>query len=307
MKFLAILATATILLSQNTFTKNGMPFLRLGHHAVSVAQGNTGVAGGVEVGSIFVNAATGSTVSRDLFSASSHMLSLDRTMFNIMYTRAVSPRAFFSLAWIHASVDNLHEFSYTGEKGAEIDYGDNAFLGAIGFRVNPKFSFSLTAKYISQSIGFSETYEATAVAVDLGAFYQMRDDVHIGIAFRDLAKEIETNSEALYETIHKESLPSTFAVGVRFPSLFKSYIKNNFALSVDYIAEESVDSELRFGASYEVYANQFLRLGLENGEFRAGLGIGTHLFERKTSLNYSFSSSSIGAGNSHSFSWVMEI
>lgn len=305
-----ILALSTTFFSQS-FTKNGLPFIRMGQAASNLALGNTGLAATPSAAGFYYNTATLGSAKEKMFSANLQFLSQDRSIYSLAYTHVTTKKAFFTIAWIHASVDELYQFSSTAVKGEAIDYSDNAIFVGAGVNVTPKLTVALTAKYVVQTIGHSGLngdYSANTVGVDLSAYYKLSSMLQLGVSFRDLGRSLETNSETFTELVHEEELPKTAAYGFR-TSILSFFLKDKQQLQflMDYIAIEEQDARMHLGLEYQVYPAQFLRFGLEDGEFRAGIGLELKIAKYKLGLDYAYLDSTIEAGSSHVISWVLKL
>lgn len=303
--FLSIFLSA---LAQD-FTKSAFPLLRMGHSAYSLAMGNASVAAKPNSASYFSNPATLADKQNDFFSMNVQILSLDRRVYSFSYNRSRRKRTFFSIAWIHAKVNDLYNFSREAEKGSEIDYGDNLFLAAAGVRFSDHFAASLSVKYLSQSISNTslKDYSATVVAIDLSALYKLNTDLEFAFSIRDLARGISTNSEAIFEAEHRESLAKSVIIGFKSKQFSDILSFAKIQLLVDYRFLEDYKNTLHLGLETRFSDSFSLRFGLDDMELRAGFGLAFLIAKQKITMDYAFLPSSIDAGSSHVLSWMISL
>jgi len=276
-------------------------YLRTGLGARSVALGNAGLADEGNGYSFYYNPATTAFIAAKTFSLSYRFMSLDRQFNFIGYSMPVPPAAGFSIGWINAGVGKIQGTNDLGEFDGKIDHSINGAYFNFARSFGKTFAVGLSIKYLWESLDFgNDKYRSTGVGFDLGALYHINSAWTFAAAVRDLGSKLKANTEKLFEyggtTIDR--FPVLYLAGLRYQTPLKW-------LRILYDFEKSNQQELHHHLGAEaIYRNRVaLRLGLNNANFTAGVGMRFKLYRYFSRLDYAFVPSVVDEGSSHIFSW----
>ena len=82
---------------------------------------------------------------------------------------------------------------------------------------------------------------------------------------------------------------------------------NDFKQSIDLKVLEDKTISIHTGIEYNGFENGSLRAGFDKNHINAGLGLNFMLGNKRIVLDYAFVSSFYSEGESHIFSWSMEL
>jgi hypothetical protein len=232
--------------------------MRMGFDARGMAMGNamTAVISG-DVQSYYNPAvlpfATGPTVV-----ATYGVLSLDRTLNFLSYTKNIKPNAGFSLSVINAGVGNIDGRNRDGVHTETYSTSENAFMFSFGLKPVPNLAIGVTAKILYYSL--FEGVKSTTAAVDAGAIYMLSQDFTLGCALQDITGKYKWDTSQLYGQLGSSSsdyFPLRKRIGL-------SWIPNDYPiiLSGEF---ESIGSALfvRAGSEVKVYDGVHIRGGID--------------------------------------------
>jgi len=155
-------------------------------------------------------------------------------------------------------------------------------------RWSPKVHIGANLKLIRQAI-YTET--AAGVGLDLGLLYQVRPNLRLGLAMRNLGRMNELEQEATV-------LPRTIRLGLAYTGLSGLLLN----LEAQYLTDGS--TTLHLGGEYAIHRHLSLRGGYQNADTRnlaMGLGIQTGIW----SIDYAFIPFKSGLGEAHRLSIVL--
>jgi len=227
------------------------------------------------------------------FSASYHLLSLDRHLNNIIFTHPVNvyrknnnentnsePVSTVGLTagWLNASVGGIDARDNDGFQIGKISTYENMIYGSFGIKFMPNFSVGATAKYF-----FSKLYtDATAsgLGVDLGLLYQPIADISIGLVLQDIGSKYSWNTTKLYGqsgSLTTDTFPTLRRIGVSY-----KLPVNLGIVSVDFENSSAKTNIFRFGVEILPVEYLMLRMGISGldvtnknkYDFKFALGIG---------------------------------
>lgn len=177
-----------------------------------------------------------------------------------------------------------HRTGPSAEPLGEFGVYEGAFSLAYARAWSPRLRLGLNLKLLRQSV---YTATATGAALDLGLLYQLRPDLGLGAAVRQLGRMNELVQEAT-------PLPRTVAAGLVYTGLPRTALSGEVRH-----AEEG--TTLHLGAEWQAAASLALRGGYQSAEGR-GLALGLGLERQTWTLDYAFVPLSADLGNAHRLS-----
>ncbi len=152
---------------------------------------------------------------------------------------------------------------------------------------SPQLRLGLNLKLLRQSV---YTATATGAALDLGLLYQLRPDLRLGAAARQLGRMNELEEEAT-------PLPRTLAAGLVYTGLARLLFSGE-------LRHADEGATLHLGAEWQAASQLALRGGYQSAEGR-GLGLGLGLKREAWALDYAFVPLSADLGNTHRLSFYL--
>ena len=293
-------------------------FLRMGMGARARAMGDAFTAIPQGAVAAFYNPALLPHLKERQFNVSFSFMSLDRKLDYVGYAQSLQPKASdgegklmkagFSLAWIHAGVDNIDGRDLSGNSIGELSNSEHAFY--MSFAVNPVsiFSIGISGKVLYNRFPKiaqeDKAVSATGFGIDVGAFLTPMPNLMFGLVLRDNMSKYTWNTDKLWE----RGTSTTY----RFPKILRAAVAYRIPQEWLLVTAEVEDSEeqlRRFHLGAEVSFRQVgaIRLGLDDLMPTFGLGLYVDLFGREASVNYSFVAERYGPGFDHIFSWTFNL
>ncbi len=273
---LLLAATApTAALAQDKQSNHGAAFLRAGVGARYFGMGGVGSATANDVSAGYWNPA-GLSLLRG-FSATGMMtggMTFDR---NHNYVGLAYGWEKFALgfSWINASTDNLNEVNTGGTLGDQFNFSENALMLSAATMAGP-LNLGITGKLVTQDLGTSTNGSSednvTGLGLDLGAQFSVTEYIRLGIVVQDLGTKVGDQSIGGVNKI-----PANLRFGAAVQPL------DGFTIGAD-VEKTRNDENYRFhgGGEYWVpISDDFsgaLRLGVDDGEFAGGIGLGVKFF-----------------------------
>jgi hypothetical protein len=257
--FSNICVTAYAQLQSSTSSDNlpGSP-MWLGFGARGIAMGNAMTAvinGDIQA---YYNPAAVPFESAPTVVAAYSVLSLDRRLNYLSYTRSLKPNAGISVSIINAGVGNIDGRDEDGVHTQTYSTSENSFMFSFGLQPVPKFSFGVTLKVLYYN--FIEGMKSTTAALDIGALYLLTDEFTLGAVVQDINSKYKWDSTPLYgingnSTVDRFPLRKRIGIGWS-PSKYSMLISSEF---------EAIGSAtfLRIGSEIEIYDGIHLRGGID--------------------------------------------
>jgi len=185
-----------------------------------------------------------------------------------------------ALSWINASTNDLVASDVLGTSGNTFTFAENAIGLSGGFMSGP-VSLGATGKLVNQDLGVDvngSNGSATGLGLDIGVQFNLGEYVRLGAAVQDLFTHIGDNNGE-----DQNQVPTDLRLGgAVFPV-------DGLLVGLDLEKEEHQDNVVvHAGAEYwHPFSDTFrgaLRLGVDNGDFAGGLGLGISFFE----FNYAY-------------------
>ena len=194
------------------------------------------------------------------------VLSLDRKLNYLSYTRSLQPSAGFSLSIINAGVGNIDGRDYNGIHTETYSTSENTFMLSFGLKPTSNFALGVTAKILYYSL-FQGIKSKTA-GVDVGIIYLLSQEFTMGAVVQDITAKYKWDTSTLYGQLGNATsdyFPLRKRIGVSWIS--KDY---PIILSGEF---ESIGSALyiRAGSEIEVYNGVHIRGGIDQIAMNADL------------------------------------
>ncbi|HOV92653.1 MAG TPA: type IX secretion system protein PorQ [Candidatus Kapabacteria bacterium] len=305
-KFIIIIILLTALSTTIAKSENTFNFLRLAGNARSSALAGSFICIENDINAIYFNPATLWTVEDRDFSVTFLKHTLDINSGNASYKLPVEwMEGKFAAA---ATFTNYGSFDYAdkeGIKGGTFSASDLDLAFYYSNKIDTNFFYGAGIKFIYSGI---EKYSSTALALDLGILYKLKDGrTNIGVSLLHTGFQLSSYSG------ESENLPIDLRIGfnhhlIGLPLLFNFNFHHladntnkfgdrfkNFSVGGEFYIGENVD--LRIG--YDNQVRNVLTNNVSKGlsGFNAGVGIKTKYLD----FDYGFSQYS-SAVNLHRFS-----
>ncbi len=280
-------------------------YLRMGLGARSVSLGNAGVADRSSGYAFYYNPALSALLEDKVVSLSYRFLSLDRRFNFISYGMKVPPGAGLSVGWISTGVDNITGYNRIGEQTGEIGHSANGAFFNVSRIFMERLAVGVSIKYLWESLDLkSEKYSSSGFGWDIGMWFRFTENLHGALVARDLSSQLKANTDNLFEfggtTVFE--FPTLYLAGLHYqtpmPWLHVLY---------DFEMSNRDDQRHHVGIEADYEDRLALRIGMNDGNFTAGAGMGFTLYKYKSKLDYAFVPSVIDEGSSHIFSWQIRI
>ena len=268
--------------------------MRMGFDARGMAMGNamTAVING-DVQSYY-NPAIVPFETEPTVVATYGVLSLDRTLNFLSYTKNVKPDAGFSLSIINAGVGNIDGRDRNGNHTETYSTSENAFMFSFGLKPVPKFALGITAKILYFSL--FEGVKSTTAAVDAGVVYMLSQDFTLGCVIQDITAKYKWDTSQLYGQLGSSSsdyFPLRKRVGLSWiPKDYPIIVSGEF---------EAIGSALfaRAGSEIKVYEGVHVRGGIDQIALNADL-------PAKPSLGISLQTTIVNWTPSFQYTYIFE-
>ena len=287
-------------------------FLRMGLGAPSIAQGNATIAALPHAYSFYYNPASIAFLDKKVASLSYSFLPLDRRFNYIGFAMPLPPGGGLSIGWINAGDADFPAYNSLGEEYAQNSHSINAAYLSFARTFGAKFAVGVSVKYLWESMndgGNSYDYSSAGVGWDFGLYYKPVDGLSLAAVVQDVGSKLKANTTEIFERggTTTDYFPVLYRFGLRYETLWR-WLTINYTFETSsklqnkhFIGLESryiIGEENKEGSRYLA-----LRVGMNNGTFTAGAGMGFKLFSIISHLDYAFVPSIIDEGSSHIFSW----
>lgn len=257
---IVILIANTFSQLQNASSIGGLPGapMRMGFGARGIAMGNALTA--VISGDLqsYYNPASVTFQSVPTGIAGYGVLSLDRRLNYLSYTKSLKPNAGLSLSIINAGVGNIDGRNRDGIHTETYSTSENAFMFSFGLKPNSRFAFGVTAKVYYYSL--FEKLKSTTMALDFGAILILSQEITAGFVIQDVNAKYKWDTTPLYG-INGNSTVDKFPLRKRF-GLSWTPSEYSFIISSEF---ESIGSAsfFRIGSEINVYDGVSIRGGID--------------------------------------------
>ena len=248
-------------------------FSRMGFGARGMGMGNAMSA--VKDGSLvsYYNPALAPFQEGNSFQTSYSILSLDRSLNFLNYTRrfelgkkesqdgTIKPRsvAGISIGIINAGVSNIDARDNQGRKTGDISTSENQFFVAVANRFSEKLSIGISFKFFYYKL--YESVTSTGLGFDLGALYLLNENMTVSFVLSDINSKYEWDTGKIYGTsgnITEDQFPLLKKIGLSY-----KFSEPKIIAAVEFEGSNGGTNIIRAGGEYNLYENLFLRAGFD--------------------------------------------
>lgn len=251
-------------------------FSRMGFGARGAAMGSAMAA--VAHGDVapYYNPALAVLTEGHRFNASYSLLSLDRTLNTLSYSkrfdfygRGVDPNeegakpraaAGFAAGLINAGVSNIDGRDAHGYQTGELSTSENLVFVAMAMKLSEKLRVGVLARLYYFDL--YEDFAATSVGVDLGAIYRVTPDLAVAFVFADFNSVYRWDSGELYDmegAVTEDRFPERKTLAVSYRAA-----ERKLTLAGEFSFDNMGGALFRAGVEYEPVERLYLRGGVDN-------------------------------------------
>lgn len=268
-------------MAQDEQSNHAAAFLRAGVDARYYGMGSAGSASANDVSAAYWNPAGLSLLKGfSMTGMYTGSLAFDRNH-NYIAAAYGFERFTLALSWINAGTDGLTRFGAGGASAGTFDFSENALGLSVGTTSGP-VAVGATGKLVSQDLGTSAINSGednvTGLGLDLGAQFALTDFVRLGITVQDLFTQVGDQDKG-----NVNDVPSN----LRFGAALAPADGMTLAFDLEKTRDEE-DYKFHAGGEYWTPIGEdfrgALRLGINDGDFAGGIGLGVSFFE----FNYAY-------------------
>jgi hypothetical protein len=266
----------------------------MGSGARGIAMGNSLSA--VRVGDLssYYNPSLIPFQSAPVVSAAYGLLSMDRRLNFISYTKNLKPDAGLSLSIINTGVGNIQGRDRDAIPTEILSTSENSFALSFGLRPSPRFSLGVSAKILYYSL-YKEV-RSTSVGLDFGFSYLPSDALTVSVVLQDINLKYKWDTTKIFG---KSGNNSTDLFPLR-KRLALSYYDAGLRMLVCGEVETIGSNGLaRIGVEWTVTENLSLRGGWDQISL-------TRSVDSKPSAGFSFSQPFAGWRPTFEYAFVLE-
>lgn len=282
--FLAVMTAAAQPVS------TGLPFLKLGIGARSVAMGESFTAISGDHSALYYNPATLHFADRHEILLM-HKNWISETSTEYLGATILCDQWNYGFSLLSTSVNGIEMRLIPGEADGTFNARNLAFGGSVSYGIAEQLAAGLSAKFLYEKILIDE---ASGYAFDFGMMYKHNDRIAFGISIQNLGSMNELRKR-----------PTTLPTTVRLGSSYSSSLTGQFSGTVTAEAVKTVrDDRLHVHAGVEVQYDNFLFLrsgyvsGYEFRDFTTGIG----LVSSSVKFDYAYVPFSGAFNSTHTFS-----
>ncbi len=240
--------------------------MRMGFGARGISMGNAMTA--VINGDLqsYYNPAIVPFQSNPTIVAAYGVLSLDRRLNYLSYTKSIKPDAGLSLSIINTGVGSIDGRNRDGIHTETYSTSENAFALTFGLKPAPNFSFGVNVKILYYSL--FEGIKSTSAAVDAGVVYLLSQEITLGAVVQDINAKYKWETSSLYG-INGNSSVERFPLRKRIGISWKP-AEYSLLLSGEFEVIGSA-SFARVGSEVEVFEGIHIRGGVDQIALNADL------------------------------------
>jgi hypothetical protein len=272
-------------------------FLAYGIGARAIALGGGLGAVTDDAAALFWNPAGLAALESNQVTAAYGLIREDRAQSFLAYAHCFEALS-VAAGWLHYGIDKIQHRDSDGEYLGDFTDSENVFLVALGADILSKTSLTLRLgagfRYFQHDLF---DYRSTGVGGDLGARLRLAghgplDHLLFGISIHDLGATMKWDTVSA----HEDRVPTTIRMGVA--AGFRDW---PVLLLCETTKVENIDARLHGGA--EVVIRQLiLRLGLDDGNVTAGVGVPIKAGATNLILDYGYREDEITSAMLHFFS-----
>ncbi len=315
--FFCLLLANTVLASKGDGGYAGA-FMRMGFGARAKAMGDAFTAVPEGAAAALYNPSITPLLESAEFVTSFAFLPLDRNIDIIGFAMPISPPkidgqeppldAGISVAWVHASVDNIDGRNASGEHTEYLSNSENAFYMSFAVSPSEKFSIGLSGKVLYNRMpGLTRDDDAltsSGFGLDFGVFSRPVKYLAFGVTLRDVMSKYTWNTDKVYE----RGTSTTY----HFPNILRASVVYTIPddwlmVSADIETSDKQNPRYHIGAEVRHPDIGALRLGWDHDTPTFGLGFFIDVFGLNTSVNYAYVFGLNALNADHVISWAFRL
>lgn len=276
-KFLAIiLITLSVANAQPEFSAiSSLPgsFSRMGFGARGIGMGNSLSA--VKEGNLvaYYNPALASFQEGNSFQTSYSILSLDRSLNFLNYTRKFEfgkietedgntrarSVAGVSVGIINSGVSNIDARDAQGISTGTLSTSENQFFIAVSNKFSEKLALGIAFKFYYYKL--YEEFTSTGLGFDIGALYSFNEQLTFSFVMRDINSKYSWDSGKIYGQSGRQS-KDKFPLLTKIGASYK-FTDPKLVVAVEFENTNASAKYLRGGIEYNIYSDLYLRTGID--------------------------------------------
>ena len=293
-------------------------FSRMGFGSRGMGMGNAISA--VKEGNLvaYYNPALASYQEENSFQTSYSVLSLDRSLNFLSYTRKFEfgkvetpdgnfrPRSIagISTGIINAGVSNIDARDAQGINTGTLSTSENQFFVAVANRFSEKLAIGIAFKFYYYKL--YEDFSSTGLGFDIGALYSFNENLTFSFVIKDINSKYDWDSGKIYGQSGRQS-KDKFPLLTRVGASYK-FDNPKLIAAVEFENTNANAKYLRAGVEYNIYEDLFLRAGVDRYNFinsdvpvKPSLGFSYfHLFNSyRIGIDYAFVMEPYSNGDQH--------
>ncbi|MBS3944470.1 MAG: hypothetical protein KGZ42_03155 [Melioribacter sp.] len=293
-------------------------FSRMGFGSRGMGMGNALSA--IKDGNLvaYYNPALASFQEGNSFQTSYSVLSLDRSLNFLSYTRKFEfgkvetpdgksrPRSIagISAGIINAGVSNIDARDAQGINTGTLSTSENQFFIAVANRFSEKLAIGIAFKFYYYKL--YEDFSSTGLGFDIGALYSFNENLTFSFVIKDINSKYDWDSGKIYGQSGRQS-KDKFPLLTRVGASYK-FDNPKLIAAVEFENTNANTKYLRAGVEYNIYEDFYLRAGIDrynviNSDVPVKPSLGFsyfHLFNSyRIGIDYAFVMEPYSSGDQH--------
>jgi len=297
-----ILIAVILILPSALWAQSGstsFDFMLIGSSSRAAAMGEAYTAVGGDAASLFFNPATLRLSNRTQFSLMHLSYLNDVTQEN--FTLASGSESFrFGLGFYYGQTANIERRADIPTDDPLGKFDEHNFVASFSWAipVTEKINFGNSVKWAYQKI---ELYDASALALDLGATYNLNSNISLGTSIRNIGTKPRFISKSY-------DLPREFRLGAAYAVTGQSALSGLLGVA-DIVLPHwgNQDMKLDLGAEYTYQKLLTLRAGYGIGYESKGLAIGGGIAYQNYDFDYAYTPARHNLSNMHRLTLRVEL
>lgn len=240
-------------------------FARMGFGARGIGMGNAMSA--ITTGELnsYYNPALSSFQKGNSFHTSYSILSLDRSLNFLNFTRNFGSgeegKAIpgITVGIINSGVSDIDARDSQGNNFDMLSTSENQFFLGLSNRFSKKFAIGVAFKFYYYKL--FEEVTASGLGFDIGALYLLNENITISAMIADINSKYEWDTSDLFGASGNtttDKFPVLKKIGISY-----KFDNPNLIAAVEFESSNAETNHFRVGAEYNIYENLFLRGGID--------------------------------------------
>lgn len=281
-------------------------FLKLAVQARPAAMGGAYIAVSDDAAGQLHNPAGTIAVRSKIFSSAYRVTKLDRKLGMVSVIFPTRRESALGLSWLYAGYGSVERRNTSGQlTGGSVSSNEHDFAVTFAKQFTPFLGLGTKLNYYYKRLA---DISANSIGINLGAMIYIDSlfeygsmegkpitDIKAGLIFNHLSAVYSWNSKSsTLAATQDDELPFVLGIGGSCRTFGRRLL-----LAVDLDKNFKESATLRAGAEYDMQNRLFLRAGLNDGVFTAGMGYGFLLGKNSLNFHYAFSAERTDEGSDH--------